>query len=207
VAAVSAVSKKDLDQANHLCTGPASMLKIQFRNVEDMLSVRRVILPRVQKNKEQQEAIEAYAHGQEDAIASTTDVLDTLTDIWEYDVAYVTRVTIDTGFRVGLWYDIKAQPGSKGVEMVERKELEQRPLMKTMAFDIETTKLPLKFPNAEVDQIMMISYMLDNQGFLIVNREVAATTRTHNQNTNTWANATNTDLSNANTGGGDRNAM
>jgi DNA polymerase epsilon subunit 1 len=50
-----------------------------------------------------------------------------------------------------------------------------------MAFDIETTKLPLKFPNAEVDQIMMISYMLDNQGFLIVNREVAATTRIHSQ--------------------------
>lgn len=32
-----------------------------------------------------------------------------------------------------------------------------------MAFDIETTKLPLKFPDAESDQIMMISYMIDGQ--------------------------------------------
>lgn len=32
-----------------------------------------------------------------------------------------------------------------------------------MAFDIETTKLPLKFPDAETDQIMMISYMIDGQ--------------------------------------------
>lgn len=32
-----------------------------------------------------------------------------------------------------------------------------------MAFDIETTKLPLKFPDAASDQIMMISYMIDGQ--------------------------------------------
>ena len=32
-----------------------------------------------------------------------------------------------------------------------------------MAFDIETTKLPLKFPDASIDQIMMISYMIDGQ--------------------------------------------
>ena len=38
------------------------------------------------------------------------------------------------------------------------------------AFDIETTKLPLQFPNAEYDQVFMISYMVDKQGFLIVNR-------------------------------------
>lgn len=32
-----------------------------------------------------------------------------------------------------------------------------------MAFDIETTKLPLKFPDASFDVIMMISYMIDGQ--------------------------------------------
>lgn len=36
-----------------------------------------------------------------------------------------------------------------------------------LAFDIETTKLPLKFPDAETDQIMMISYMIDGQVSLI----------------------------------------
>ena len=41
-----------------------------------------------------------------------------------------------------------------------------------MAYDIETTKLPLKFPDAAFDQIMMISYMIDGQGFLITNREI-----------------------------------
>ena len=32
-----------------------------------------------------------------------------------------------------------------------------------LAYDIETTKLPLKFPDSATDQIMMISYMIDGQ--------------------------------------------
>lgn len=43
-----------------------------------------------------------------------------------------------------------------------------------LAFDIETTKAPLKFPDAVVDQVMMISYMIDGQGFLITNREIVS---------------------------------
>lgn len=43
-----------------------------------------------------------------------------------------------------------------------------------LAFDIETTKLPLKFPDAVIDQIMMISYMIEGQGFLITNREIVS---------------------------------
>lgn len=41
-----------------------------------------------------------------------------------------------------------------------------------LAFDIETTKLPLKFPDSAIDQIIMISYMIDAQGYLITNREI-----------------------------------
>lgn len=43
-----------------------------------------------------------------------------------------------------------------------------------LAFDIECEKSPLKFPNPEVDRIFMISYMIDGQGFLIVNREIVS---------------------------------
>lgn len=41
-----------------------------------------------------------------------------------------------------------------------------------LAFDIETTKLPLKFPDPASDVIMMVSYMVDGQGYLVTNREV-----------------------------------
>ncbi|CAH8489755.1 unnamed protein product [Schistosoma turkestanicum] len=40
-----------------------------------------------------------------------------------------------------------------------------------LAFNIETTKMPLKFPDPANDQIIMISYMLDGAGHLICNRE------------------------------------
>lgn len=43
-----------------------------------------------------------------------------------------------------------------------------------MAYDIETTKAPLKFPDQQHDQVMMISYMIDGQGFLITNREIVS---------------------------------
>lgn len=53
-----------------------------------------------------------------------------------------------------------------------RPDIIERPEPIVLAFDIETTKLPLKFPDATTDQIMMISYMIDGQGFLITNREI-----------------------------------
>lgn len=43
------------------------------------------------------------------------------------------------------------------------------------SFHIEITKLPLKFPDAKYDSIMMITYMIDGQGHLINNRDVYLT--------------------------------
>ncbi|KAJ4458914.1 putative DNA polymerase epsilon catalytic subunit A [Paratrimastix pyriformis] len=54
------------------------------------------------------------------------------------------------------------------------QDLEERPEVGTCAFDIETTKAPLKFPDENVDQVMMISYMMDGQGYLIINRTIVA---------------------------------
>ncbi|KAF5354072.1 hypothetical protein D9756_007253 [Leucocoprinus leucothites] len=43
-----------------------------------------------------------------------------------------------------------------------------------MAFNNETTKAPLKSPDQATDQVMMISYMIDGQGYLITNREIVS---------------------------------
>jgi DNA polymerase elongation subunit (family B) len=53
-----------------------------------------------------------------------------------------------------------------------RTDLLQRAEVRVCAFDMETTKLSLQFPDASYDSMMMISYMIDGQGYLIVNREV-----------------------------------
>lgn len=48
------------------------------------------------------------------------------------------------------------------------------PEFTVLAFDIETTKEPLKFPDADYDKIMLISYVIDEQAFLIVNWEICS---------------------------------
>ena len=44
-----------------------------------------------------------------------------------------------------------------------------------LAFDIETTKLPLKFPDSSTDSIMMISYMIDGQVWDIFTKQTCET--------------------------------
>lgn len=79
-------------------------------------------------------------------------------------------ISYDSDVRCGQWYDVNVS--SAGVMLERRTDLLQRAEVHVCAFDIETTKLPLKFPDAEYDLVMMISYMVDGQGYLIINREV-----------------------------------
>lgn len=72
--------------------------------------------------------------------------------------------------RCGQWYNVSVS--STGVMLERRTDLLQHAEVHVCAFDIETTKLPLKFPDAEYDLVMMISYMVEGQGYLIINREV-----------------------------------
>lgn len=95
-----------------------------------------------------------------------------MTDMREYDVRYYERVAIDKDIRCGKWYSISASHGV--VTFFPRNEIVFSPEPRVLAFDIETTKLPLKFPDSEIDYVMMISYMLDNQGYLIVNRDIVS---------------------------------
>lgn len=187
--------KEDLGLPNHLSGLKQPYLKLVFRNTTDLMTVRRVILPAVQENRRRR-LTNAYtvdegmfagpgADVQMSGMASGNDVLgdkrkrtekvlDSFIDIREYDVAYTQRVQIDTGLRVGLWYDVQSEQGKDTCSFKPRSDLVGRPLMKVLAFDIETSKSPLKFPNAEVDPIMMISLMMDGQGLLIVNREIVS---------------------------------
>lgn len=97
---------------------------------------------------------------------------DFIVDIREYDVPYHVRVAIDLDIRIGKWYTVEAKHGMTNLTCIEERIQRADPVV--LAYDIETTKLPLKFPDAVIDQIMMISYMIDGQGFLITNREIVS---------------------------------
>jgi DNA polymerase elongation subunit (family B) len=83
------------------------------------------------------------------------------------------RCCIDQRIFAGLWYDVlPIDPNVRAPTITRNTELVEPYDPVVCAYDIETTKLPLKFPDAEIDQIMMISYMIDGRGFLIINRQV-----------------------------------
>lgn len=76
-------------------------------------------------------------------------------DIREYDVPFHVRYAIDAGLRSGHWYSATAREGS--VVVTARPDLIFRGEPRVCAFDIETTKLPLHFPNSEHDQVCTAS--------------------------------------------------
>ena len=97
------------------------------------------------------------------------DATDCITDIHEFDVPFHSRVCIDLGLRAGKWFEVDLE--DKMVLAVRPASGQQRgmPDLKIVSYDIETSKDPLKFPDAEKDEVMMISLMYEGEAFLIVN--------------------------------------
>ncbi|TPX58573.1 DNA-directed DNA polymerase [Powellomyces hirtus] len=181
VLSVERVEKDDLEMPNHLLGHKRTLLKLRFWNMQNLLTVRKALLPAVARNLKKQETSGGYEdvaelHSNQNSMkpgqSSTRDALDFVVDVREYDVLYYIRAAIDCDLRVGLWYNVKAFQGSITIEPRPDKVKRADPVV--LAFDIETTKLPLKFPDAAIDAIMMISYMIDGQGFLITNREIVS---------------------------------
>ena len=161
------------------------------------MTVRREIAPLALANSAKRDAVDAYA----EVIRATTDASmdvefedgseagfgsragkpvfqrdqdprECIIDVREYDVPYYLRVAIDNEFRVGLWYAVTFTEGQPALNQIVERVKRADPVV--MAFDIETTKAPLKFPDQATDQVMMISYMVDGQGYLITNREIVS---------------------------------
>eukprot|EP00112_Aurelia_sp_Birch-Aquarium-sp1_P000107 Seg1008.10 transcript_id=Seg1008.10/GoldUCD/mRNA.D3Y31 product="DNA polymerase epsilon catalytic subunit A" protein_id=Seg1008.10/GoldUCD/D3Y31 len=178
IAAIETVAKEDLDLANHLTGLKRNYIKISFYNVNDLIKIKRDVMSIVRKNKDQQKAQATYAMFKgEDTDAEdakrVVNQMENIIDIREYDVPYHVRVSIDLKINVGHWYDVKVKSVTY-VDIKQRTDLLHRPDPVVCAFDIETTKPPLKFPDSANDSIMMISYMIDAQGYLITNREIVS---------------------------------
>ncbi|EAN76998.1 DNA polymerase epsilon catalytic subunit, putative [Trypanosoma brucei brucei TREU927] len=186
---IEIVEKEDLDLINHLSGRKRLYLKVSFSNVQDLTTVRGRLEKIVKRNASMGASntllnpldrsigdVMAKTF-EDDPVNSTTASerwFDWVHEIREYDVKYSMRVGIDLGVFVGLWYDVKVHEGE--TQLIRCDLNAYAPAMpRVCAFDIETTKAPLKFPQPEVDQIYMISYVLDGRGYLIVNREIVAT--------------------------------
>lgn len=168
---------------NHLSGRKGRFLKLSFRNTVDLAAVRKVIQPAVQRNSDL--AKERGMHSEDlidfmqenvsfgDVNGSTAmrrknhdnSGLNNIIDLREHDIPYHLRVNIDLSIRCGLWYTVTANAGKIKIVKIADKNVRPDPVV--LAFDIETSKLPLKFPEAQNDPIMMISYMIDGKVILI----------------------------------------
>jgi len=175
---------------NHLMGHRRLYLQLCFRNVSDLLAVRRDIVPLALANSAKRDAVDAYAEvvsatagasmdiefdGESRGAGSSTrgqDPREGIIDVREYDVPYYLRVAIDNEIRVGLWYAVTFTAGQPSFQHIAERVKRADPVV--MAYDIETTKAPLKFPDQAIDQVMMISYMVDGQGYLITNRDIVS---------------------------------
>ncbi len=175
ISSISVVEMEDLGMDNHLCGANRRLLRLAFRSVSELSSVRRPLQQLKDRNVRRAAAGESLAA----EAAATGDPLCLIVDMREYDVPYITRVSIDCGVRVGKWYTVTplgvaASQGSRGCVAVKEmdKDFLGVPEPRILAWDIECTKAPLKFPDARTDHVYMISYMLDGRGVLLINREV-----------------------------------
>jgi DNA polymerase epsilon subunit 1 len=181
--------KEDLKLPNHLMGHRRLYMQLCFRNVSDLLTVRRDIMPLALANSAKRDAVDAYAEvvsatagagafmdieldGSSTSTMRNQDPREGIIDIREFDVPYYLRVAIDNDIRVGLWYAVTFTAGQPSFAPIPQRVKRADPVV--MAYDIETTKAPLKFPDQAIDQVMMISYMVDGQGYLITNRDIVS---------------------------------
>ncbi|SSD58769.1 probable DNA polymerase epsilon catalytic subunit A [Saccharomycodes ludwigii] len=161
------VYKDDLQQPNHLLGLKRSLIKLNFSNMNSLFEARKLLKPILKENEDKKNQSIRSKHNNNNYYRE--DIKSLISDIREYDVPYHVRVSIDKNIRVGKWYKVTKD----GLEECTERISFADPVV--MAFDIETSKAPLKFPDSEIDQIMMISYMIDGEGYLITNREIIST--------------------------------
>ncbi|CAH1759887.1 4566_t:CDS:10 [Entrophospora sp. SA101] len=174
---IDIIKKLDLKKPNHIIDGSVKLLKVTFWNVPGLVSVRNVLLKALEHNETQKESFNIFKDtkiADNNYKGKAIQLTEEIVELFEYDIPYVQRVAIDKGFRAGQWYTVKSflDNNDEGViiNLEHRADISNDVDLKIFSFDIETSKPPLKFPNPEIDEIMMISYMVDGEGFLITNR-------------------------------------
>ena len=178
---IELVEKEDLDLIDHLSGRRHTFVKMTFPSMDSYSQAKRQLMGIAKENTQ----ISQFAR---------QDPLDYLRGLSEHDVPLHVRVCIDRNIRCAKWYNVAISGGSGGNhQTMEDTAMDlsttggsgfagnavlellphmlNKPDLRVFAWDIETSKAPLKFPDSSVDPIIMISIMADGRGYLLVNRE------------------------------------
>ena len=179
---VELVDKDDLDQMDHLSGRKHAFVKMTFASMDPYTQAKRGLMGIVKENEQ------ASRFGR-------TDPMEYLRGLAEHDVPLHVRACIDHKIRCAKWYSVSMVGGTAAADdgtmeiagpegqgsLVSKyagngviellPEMLSKPELRVFAWDIETSKAPLKFPDSSIDPIIMISVMADARGYLLVNRE------------------------------------
>lgn len=134
IRSTESVHRNDVTEHNHLNKPPKNFVKIYVRTESDFL---QIIKDHIYQMKDEEDNIyDQYA----------VDGDKTIYRLYEYDIPLEVQVANAFNIRCGAWYDVKYN-GSK--YKLTRNARVVYPDLRIMAYDIETTKPPLKFPNAK----------------------------------------------------------
>ncbi|CAD8121665.1 unnamed protein product [Paramecium sonneborni] len=163
---VDIIDRVDLEKPDHLSGKKDKFIKLQFRLIQDLVQVRNQLKARCDRNQRKFTENEMLITKP----SVTKDLLDQLIGVREYDVPYHCRVCIDTGLRCCKWFRFTLKE-RRIIKCLEIKEIIGMPELRYLAFDIETYKQPLKFPDSKNDPIMMISITHSQNSILITNMQ------------------------------------
>ncbi len=180
----------DLDMPNHLSPDNLTrkVWKLIFDNVSQLMDARGQLFDMIKsKSALNEDAMTGELFLTDDKFSASggfTSVADSwsnLEELREYDVPYNVRVCMDLEIRAGTWYTVSLehQEGGPPIPHLSNPDIETKGTPRVLAFDIECSKAPLKFPNPEIDEIYMISYMIsdgkdNSQGYLITSRSIVS---------------------------------
>lgn len=170
VHSIEIVDRVDTSAFNHLNLPRASLLKVRFLTENAFVRARAEIRRVLQARRNAQVDDEMFKSFVVDTIDQRIGAESAIAGIHEHDIPTEIAMLIDLDLQCGSWYLVSRH--DEAYVFVRHDDI-SHPELRILAFDIETTKQPLKFPNADYDEVMMIS-MMCNEGYLIVNRAIVS---------------------------------
>lgn len=167
---IEIVERIDSHEYNHLNKSPKKFLKIYFKTDTSFQVCIRQLRELIMENSKNRHKNEIYSDFCQEK--QLYEITDEIIQIHEYDIPNEILFGMEYKIRCGCWYQVFYDGKTYAISHVKDKVA--YPDLRIFAFDIETTKPPLKFSNPEFDQIMMISVMTEEFGELIINRKIVS---------------------------------
>jgi len=173
------VERNDLDMEDHVVGRKRKMIKLSFNNSDGQGKAKSNLYKEMTRRTGLKDSFSFEGPDKK----TDGGAMDSVENIYEFDVDYVNRVCIDKHINCGRWFTVERNIMATSVDNIwdtqctvtAMPEMLVKPGLRVFAWDIECTKEPLKFPDSAHDRITLISIMVDGSGFLIVNRaEVSA---------------------------------